>query len=201
MPTPDFRRKRPAPRNAGGWGKPVTETVVWTRILDPRETYRVVYVDGDRQRSERVIELQKVGHIDKTEYLGVMHAGRFKTLRRDRVVEVLEQLSTGHEPSIRSQPTYKTELPPFPLENAEYRIGTTAVSNRRWTVDLNQYTCTCPEKRIRAGAGYKPWQLGAVCDHMAKAITENLPMDSPGWTQELLDFLKDPRKVHIDNLR
>jgi hypothetical protein len=196
---PDYRRKRPAPRTAPGLGKNVTDTVNWTRILDPRERYRVVYVDRDNERSDRTIELLKIGDVAGTPYLGVMHGGRFKTLRAERVIEV-EQLSTGHQPSIHAQPTYSTELPAFPLQNAVYKIGTTAVSNRTWTVDLNKYTCTCPEKRIRAAAGYKPGLLGFVCDHMAKAIYDNLPNDAAGWTPELHRFLTNPRHTHIDNL-
>jgi hypothetical protein len=204
MQSPDYRRKRPAPRKAGGWGKPITDSVAWTRILDPRERYRILYEDRDGDRTERVIELLKLGQIAGTPYLSVMHEGRPKTLRADRVVAVLEQLTAGHTPSIHAQPTYATILPQFPLANAVYKIPTTAVSNRTWTVDLNLYTCSCPEKRIRTALGYKAGTLGFVCAHMAKAILENLPTikspDNGGWTPELLRFLADPRRVHIDNL-
>jgi hypothetical protein len=128
------------------------------------------------------------------------HARReFKTLRADRIVGVLEQISKDHEPSIRPQPTYGTDLPKFPLPNAVYRIPTVAVSNRTWKVDLNLYTCTCPEKRIRFGAGYMPGKIGYVCPHMARAILVKLPA-AAGWPPEVLAFLSDPRKMHIDNL-
>lgn len=197
--TPDFARKRPAPRQAGGWGKSVSDNVEWTRIVEPRERYRVVYIDRDSERSERIIDLMKVGTMDGTAYLGVMQAGRFKTLRTDRVIEVLEQISTGHEPSIRSQPTYSTVLPPFPVKGALYKVPTVAVSKRTWTVDLNAYVCSCPERRIREATGYKPGQLGSVCPHMARAILDYLPAES-GWAPELLNFLRNPRRIHVDNL-
>lgn len=195
---PAFTHKRPAPRKAVGWGKPVTEDVVWTRNIEPREMYLIVYIDRDDQRSEREIELQKLGDIQGTPYLGVMHGGRFKTMRADRVVEVT-QLSEGHTPSIRAFPAYATELPVFPLENALYKIPTIAASSRTWTVDLNHYTCTCPEKRIRTAAGYRPGQLGFVCLHMSRAILDNLPANH-SWPPELLSFLGDRRRMHIDNL-
>ncbi len=197
---PAWRSKRPAPRNAPGSPPLMADNIVWTRILDPREQYRIVYIDRDNATSIRVIEVLKMGTFGGTPYLGVMHAGKFKTLRTDRVVEVLEQLSTGHSATIYSQPTYTTLLPNFPVEGAVYKIPTTVVSNRTWTVDLNRYTCSCPEKRIRAGMGYDPGRLGFVCDHMAKAILGNLPAASQGWSPELLKFLANPRKIHIDNL-
>lgn len=204
MPTPrrqpNYAHKRPAPAKAAGWGKPVTEDVKWTRIVDPPERYRIVYIDRDALKSERIIELRKIGSIDDTPYLGVMHEGRFKTLRADRVAEVREQLTSGHAPSICAQPTYATKLPAFPLANAVYRVPTIVHGNRTWTVDLNRYTCTCPEKRIRSAMGYEPGVLGFVCLHVARAILENLPADAPGWTPEVLRFLNNRRLIHVDNL-
>lgn len=195
-----FKRQRPAPRKATGAPSPITDNVSWTRIVDPRERYRITYRDRDGELSERVIELQKIGDSQGVEYLGVMHGSRFKTLRVDRVVGVLQQLSTGHACSIEPQPSYSSSLPAFALDNAQYKIPTTAVGNRTWTVDLNHYTCTCPEKRIRTAMGYDPGQLGHVCDHMAKAILQNLPPNADGWSAGLLKFLADPRKIHIHNV-
>jgi len=199
---PIWAHKRPAPRKAPGAPPSLKDTVTWTRIVEPRERYRIVYRDRDNAMTERTIELQKVGHSGDTEYFGVMHAGKFKTLRVDRVVSVMEQLTTGHESSIRPQPTYSTQLPAWPFAGAVFKISQTAASrhNRTWTVDLNHYTCSCPEKRIRTGMGYEPGQLGYVCDHMAKAILANLSADAAGWPPELLNFLRNPRKIHIDNL-
>jgi len=196
---PAYARKRPAPRHAPGAPRLVSEDIVWTRIVQPREKYRVIYRDRDNLTSDRTIELQKIGHMGDLPYLGVMHAGKFKTLRSDRIVAVLEQLSTGHPPSIRSQPTYTTQLPKFPLPNAVYKMPTVAAGPRTWTVDLNKYTCTCPEKRIRAPMGYEPGTVGYACPHMARAILDYLPTNA-GWDTELLTFLKDSRKMHIDNL-
>ena len=90
--------------------------------------------------------------------------------------------------------------PAFPLENAVYKIQQTANPKKSWMVDL-QYTCACPEKRIRSVAGYAPGQLGFACLHIARAILDYLPADSPGWTPELLTFLGDRSRMHIDNLR
>jgi hypothetical protein len=189
---------------APGSPRPLTGEVIWTRIVEPRERYRITYRDKQGHLTERNIELQKIGHTPagpghgQTEYFGVMHEGRFKTFRVDGVISVIEQLTAGHESSIRPAPSYSSELQPFPLPNAQYRIATIKDPNRRWTVDLNLYTCTCPEKRIRGQVGYTPPQLGAICPHVAKAILENAP---PGWlSPELQSFLANPRKVHIDNL-
>jgi hypothetical protein len=196
---PDWSRKRPAPRRAAGPPRPITDTVTWTRIVEPRERYRILYLDRENTRGERDIDLQKIGISQGEVYLGVWHEGRFKTLRADRVLAV-EQLSTGHAPSIQAAPTYALQLPAFPVEGAVYKIPTTSASNRTWTVDLNRYTCSCPEKRIRGGMGYAPGQLGFVCDHMAKAILGHLPEGAATWSIELRSFLANPRKVHIDNL-
>lgn len=197
---PAWKRKRPAPRATPGAPKLLrNDDITWTRLLDPRERYRILYQDRDGERSERVIELLRLGNLQGTPYIGVMHQGKFKTLRVDRVLDVLQQLSTGHDPSLRRQPVYADRLPAFPVANARYKIPTVAVSNRTWTVDLNAYTCTCPEKRIRLGFGYDSGQLGFVCPHMARAILDNLPPDA-GWSDDLLNFLRDPRRVHIDNL-
>ncbi len=199
-PRPSYARKRPAPRKIPGAPALLrSDDITWTRQVEPRERYRVLYIDRDGQRTERVIELLRTGDMGGTPYLGVMHLGKFKTLRADRVVEVLEQLTAGHAPSIRPLPGYGFNLPKFPLDNALYKVATIAASNRTWTVDLNAYTCSCPEKRIRAGFGYAPGQLGFVCPHMALAILDHLPADA-GWPEELLSFLRDPRRVHIDNL-
>lgn len=198
--SPNYRSKRPAPRHASGPPRHITDDVTWTRIVEPRERYRIAYVDSSNVRTEREITLVKIGDSRGVPYVGVQHEGKFKTLRCDRIVAVLEQLTTGHSCSLRAAITYADRLPVFPLQNAMYKVATTAVSNRTWTVDLNAYTCTCPEKRIRGAKGYKPGQLGFVCDHIAKAILANLPTEHPEWSSELLAFLADPRKVHIDNL-
>lgn len=200
LPTrPAYPRKRPAPRKAPGAPRQISDTVVWDRVVDPVERYRILYLDRDGKRTERVITLKKIGTSEGTRYYGVEHEGKFKTLRVDRVIGVLEQLTKGHEPSIRPMPTYGTTLPPFPIENAVFRVPTIAVSTRTWRVDLNRYTCTCPEKRVRMAKGYVPGQLGYVCPHVARAILAHLPADA-AWSPGLLDFLRDPRRMHVDTL-
>jgi hypothetical protein len=178
----------------------MNDIVNWTRIVEPRERYRILYQGSDGLRTEREITLSKVGESRGRIYFAVTDRGKPKTFRADHVLEVLEQLTTGHAPSIHAAPNYATKLPAFPIAGAVYKIGTIAVSNRSWTVDLNKYTCSCPEKRIRSGLGYEPGQVGYVCAHMAKAILEHLPAGTPGWTDELRAFLADPRRIHIDNL-
>ena len=204
--TPAWTRKRPAPRRAPGPPQPIHDQVVWTRVLDgkeiPRERYRIVYRDRDNALSERLIELLKVGTLGGHIYYSVMHAGKPKTLRSDRIVTVIEQLSEGHPPTLQAQPTYASRLPAFPPipGGAVFKIPASAANSKRsWTVDLNAYTCTCPEKRIRGEAGYEPGTLGYVCDHMARAILEHLPPDA-AWPHPLLAFIQDPRKIAIDNL-
>jgi hypothetical protein len=202
---PSWKHKRPAPRTVtpGNFDKSKLmkhDDVNWTRVVDPRERYRILYEDRDGQREERTIELQKIGDREGTPYLGVMHQGKFKTLRAGRIVDVLEQLTIGHEPSIHAAPSYATLLPKFPVTfRGPIRIPQTARPTSKWSVDLALYTCSCPEKRIRSGFGYAPGQLGFVCSHIARAILENLPATA-GWPDELLTFLRDPRRVHIDNL-
>ena len=207
--TPAWAHKRPAPRKAPGPPPFMPDKVTWTRTCDPREKYRIVYRDRDNALSERVIELLKVGSFGGQTYYSVLHAARPKTLRADRIVAVLAQLSEGHAPTLHPQPTYASRLPSFPVLAGEstapvLKVGAVAAgSNRTWTVDLGSYTCTCPEKRLRVAAGYEPGLLGYVCPHMARAIITNLPTHTDpatGWTHELLTFLNDPRKVHIDNL-
>ena len=179
----------------------MADNVTWTRTVQPHERYSILYQDRDGATSIREIELTKMGYSQGVEYLGVTHEGKFKTMRVDRVLQVLEQLTTGHPSSIHAALTYRTQLPPFPIEDAVFRVPTVAVGNRTWTVDLNHYTCTCPEKRRRSGKGYKPGQLGYVCPHVARAILDHLPAECGIFTPELHAFLSDPRKIHIDNLR
>ena len=199
---PAYRHARPAPRRASGPPKPISDTVTWTRIVDPRERYRIVYQDRDGAQSIREIELTKIGDSQGTAYLGVNHEGKFKTMRMDRVLQVLEQLTTGHPSSLSAALTYRSELPKFPIEGAVYKVPTIAAGNRTWTVDLNAYSCTCPEKRVRSGKGYTPGQLGYACPHVARAILNHLPVECGSeWTSDLRSFLSDPRKMHIDNLK
>lgn len=176
------------------------DDVHWSRIVNPRERYRILYEDRDGKREERTVELLKIGIYNGSPYYGVMHQGTFKTLRADRVVAVLEQITTGHETSIEPAPDYSTPLPKFPVENARYKVPQTARPDRNWSVDLNAYTCSCPEQRIRREFSYVPGDLGFVCSHMAKAILDHLPADA-NWPPALLLFLRDPRRIHIDNLK
>ncbi len=195
-----FAHKRPAPRTTAPGSPPLMNDLVdWNRAVDPPERYRIVYEGKDGDRTTREIILKKTGTHDGLTYLGVMHLGIFKTLRADRVITV-EQLSEGHPSSIAAAPTYATVLPPFPLENAVYKVPTITAGNRTWTVDLNRYTCTCPERRIRSAHGYTPGQLGFACQHMGRAILDHLPAPAPEFTPALRAFLADPRRTHIDNL-
>lgn len=202
-PPPSARPAHPARPQPAAAPQPINDLVKWERVLDrtgrePAELYRIEYCDRTGEVTVRELELRKVGTLDGTPYLGVLHDGRFKTLRADRVLSVV-QLSAGHAPSIHAEPTYATELPPFPAP-VICRIPTVAAGNRTWTVDLACYTCTCPERRVRTARGYRAGQLGFVCPHVARAILEHLPADAPAWPPELRRFLADPRKVHIDNL-
>ncbi len=198
-----WRSKRPAPYTFAG-SQPaaaLTDNVEWTREVQPREHYRIQYKDRDDEISVREIELRKVGTMSGAIYFGVMHLGKFKTFKADRILHA-EQLTEGHPSSIRSFPTYSTELPPFPVPGSVFRVPTVA-GKRTWLVDLNQYTCTCPEKRERAARGYTLPQLGAICPHVARAILVHLPANlhnTGPWSPELLSVLADPRKMHLDNL-
>lgn len=201
---PSWKHKRPAPRTAaaGTFDKSKLmkqDDVDWSRIIDPPERYRILYQDRHGKRTERVIELRKIGIYDGSPYYGVMHLGQPKTFRCDRVIAVLEQLTEGHECSIEPAPDYSTQLPKFPVANAQYKVPQTARPDRNWSVDLNLYTCSCPEQRIRREFGYGPGDLGFTCSHMARAILDHLPAEA-NWPPALLLFLRNPRRIHIDNL-
>ena len=113
---PAYSRSRPAPRRSAGPPKQISDTVTWTRTVDPRERYRIVYQDRDGAQSIREIELTKMGDSQGTAYIGVNHEGKFKTMRMDRVLQVLQQLTTGHPSSLHAAPTYRTALPKFPVD-------------------------------------------------------------------------------------
>ena len=197
----DFRG-RPA-RGRAPRPPQLADLITWTRIVEPREQYRILYVDKDGIRSDRLITLQKIGAYRGDKYYAVLNDGKFKTMRADRVLTA-ELLPTGlegaaTEPSIRPLPTYRTELPPWAGAEFFFRVPTIK-GKGTWGVDLNAYTCTCPEKRIRAGLGYKPGELGMVCPHIARAILEHQPDLPHPWPQDLLDFLSTPTKVALVNL-
>ncbi len=182
-----------------------SEDIDWTRTVQPRERYRILYLDRNGEQTERTIELQRIGHRHETPYLGVMDEGVFKTMRTDRVLAVLDQFTTGHAPSIFAAVTYATTLPHFPVTGCKVRVPTTHAHNpdarKAWTVDLDAYTCTCPERRRREPKGYTPGKVGAVCDHLAKAILAKLPIPPPAeWTPNLIEFLRNPQNTALSNL-
>lgn len=193
---------RPSARRPGASSapRPITDDIQWTRQLDPPESYEITYADSKGDVTTRVIDLRRIGRQAGIEYLGAIDRGKFKTFRAENV-RTVRQLTAGHPPSIVAFPviSYVDRLPAFPVSGAVYRIPTTAVSKRRWTVDLNRYTCSCPERRIRGAAGYEPGQLGFVCLHMSRAILEHLPKDA-NWPPALLHFLGSRIRVHIDSL-
>jgi hypothetical protein len=219
---PAYTAKRPTQRVVSN-ASPSALDIIWSPPLTPRETYRILYSKADGSVSERIIDLLKLGSHDGHTYLGVRDKGIFKSFRRDRVLDVLEQISTGHTPSLRAIPSYTHYLPPFPRPEPELRSGAVDQTlqnnqrdedvqllvfrvpqtrgNRTWSVSLADYTCTCPDKRIRTALGYTAGQLGMVCPHLARAILAHLPSPRPeAWTPDLLDWLQNPRNTDIDNL-
>jgi hypothetical protein len=190
--------KTPKP-GAYGWAPNLADTVTWTQIVEPHEFYRIVYCDRHGELSERTIELMKIGHTGDISYYWVLHEGKGKSLRADRVVSVVEQITTGHPARIRVLPNYSTTLPAFPLEKAVFRVPQSANPRRTWGVDLNSYTCTCPEGRVRSSSGYIAGQLGFCCPHTAQAILTHLPPDAE-WPPDILDFLRSAHRTSIANL-
>ena len=210
------RRARPA-RRCGRAPRPpqLADSILWTRTVEPREQYLITYVDKDGDVSERLITLQKIGAYRGDRYYGVLNDGRFKTMRADRVLfrrasalwyPRRPQCAEPSLPSIRPLPTYRTELPPWPLPAAIYTACPTAAARAPGASTLNAYTCTCPEKRIRTALGYKPGELGMICPHLARAILEHqLALPQP-FPPDILDFLATPhqsshRKPHVSQAR
>ena len=155
----------------------------------------------DEDVDERTVKLLRMGHVGSVRYLGVMHQGIFKTPRAERVRSV-RQLTDGHPCRITVLPTYRDELPPWP-GTAEVVKVPQSTGKRTWTVDFRTYTCSCPERRVRDGMGYRPGQLGGVCPHLARALLKYLPADLDpklGWTPDLREFLGTPTKTSIENL-
>lgn len=71
-----------------------------------------------------------MGDSQGIQYVAVIEKGKPKTLRRDRILQVLQQLTVGHPSSLAAAPTYRTGLPPFPVAGAVFRVLTIAVSSR-----------------------------------------------------------------------
>ncbi len=168
--------------------------VDWFEVFDPPQRYQIEYADRNGEHSVREVFLAKKGRYARHVYLGVYDKGRFKTFRRDHI---LKMEAIGHDGTRSNSRTahQRTSLPQWPAENAVFRIAQT-VGTKRWTVNLNEYTCTCPEKRTRAGRGCPPKMLGMVCPHMAQAILENLPADA-NWPPEIISYLKDPESLKL----
>ncbi len=176
--------------------QPLHLDIVWTEEFRPPETYQIEYADRFGEFSERTVHLSRKGHLSGHDYVGIYEDGQFKTLRADRIlkaVPVSESALASPRPSLRVLPTYSTLLPAWPTPEAVFKIKTISGS-RHWTVDLNAYSCTCPEKRTRAQS--PSGSLGRVCPHMAEAILANLTPDA-GWDPDLIAHISRPDKVSM----
>jgi len=174
-------------------------SINWSRHYDPRDQYRIEYADKFGEFSERLVELACTGTYAGNEYAGVFEDGQFKTLRADRILKVeplVISSPSGRTHPLRVLPTFSTALPVWPVEQAVFRVLQTT-GKRHWTVNLNAYSCTCPEKQSRSD--YPPGSLGRVCSHMARAILENLPADA-NWDEDILAWINNPYKVGAANL-
>jgi hypothetical protein len=171
--------------------------ITWVEHFNPPEAYRIEYADRYGEFSERVVHLARKGHYHGNDYLGIYEDGKFKTLRADRILKVEWSGDSAPRSSLRVLPSESTTLPVWSLPNAVYKIKQTTGA-RNWTVNLNTYTCTCPEKRMRIQLGAADGTLGRVCSHMAQAIMENLPADA-NWNADILAHISNPRKVSMAN--
>lgn len=191
----DSAKKSSSPKGS----QPSALQVNWSRHYDPRDQYRIEYADRFGEFSERVIELACTGSCGGNEYAGIFEDGQFKTLRADRILKVeplLISSPSGLTHPLHVLPTLKTALPVWPIEQAVFRVPQTS-GKRHWTVNLNAYSCTCPESRLRSQ--YPPGSLGRVCSHMARAILDNLPTDA-NWDEDIRAWIGNPYKVGAANL-
>ena len=173
--------------------------IKWEKFYQPPERYQIEYADRWGEFSERTIDLARIGSYQGHDYIGVFEGGQFKSLRADRILKVEKPTTTTtYNSELTVIPNYSTKLPEWSTGAAVYRMKS-ITGNRHWTVDLNRYSCTCPEKRFRTSQGFADGTLGRVCPHMAQAILENLPKNS-GWNPELITFLSNPRNVAIGSL-
>ena len=107
--SPAFRRKRPAPRTAQGWGKPVTEDVVWTRRSQLYATRNGQIMKHHTYRCSTSSLLLLLGYnchdcsIDKSRPTNQHHSCRTLTSHtcdclRDFVVKVIRRESILDQP-------------------------------------------------------------------------------------------------------
>jgi len=163
--------------------------IQWRESFNPPLACRIEYADRHGEYSERDVYIAKAGvGPSGAEYVGVFEDGKFKTLRRDRI---LKGEPTGSPKQEGSRPAHtkcplNVRLPDWHQAPATYKIPS-FTGNRRWTVDLVTYECTCPERRIRL-MQYEERTVGMVCGHMAQAIRTYLPPES-SWPEVIRDYI------------
>lgn len=192
--TSDMQHRAETMGHAIHGSQPVHLDIVWTEEFNPPETYQIEYADRFGEYSERSIHLSRKGHLNGHDYVGIYEDGKFKTLRADRILKAVPVSKVaGARPSLRVLPSYSKILPAWPTSDALFKIKQTA-GTRHWTVNLNTYSCTCPEKRLRLDS--PEGSLGRVCPHMAEAILQNISIDA-GWDPDIIAFLSDCHKVSM----
>lgn len=173
---------RPALKKLGGFSSGEIE---WEQRFNPPLSRAVEYADRHGEYSERLVSVVSRGTgPNGRPYLGITESGKFKTLREDRVLKLSEPLPLSRNGRLRA--VLHEQLPPWHTTPAVFKVPSVS-GNRRWTVDLASYTCTCPERRIRSGQ-YAPKTMGMVCPHMARAIQENHP-NRAAWPKDLVDYI------------
>jgi len=76
---------------------------------------------------------------------------------------------------------------PLPEWDGEQSVYKVPAGSRHYTVNLEEYTCSCPEKRWRQSE-CEPRTLGRVCRHMAQAILYNRKT-LIAWDESLVNYI------------
>lgn len=162
--------------------------LTWVEKYQPHRKCRIEYADRHGEFSDRVVfAVGLCKSVDGHSYLGAYDGRAFKTFRTDRILKIADA-----DGVVQAVPHHlellplSYPLPPWPGTETILKVPSIS-GNRHWTVDLSQYTCTCPEKQTRT-IQFQPRTLGRVCPHMARAMRDHLPANS-GWDERLVSHI------------
>lgn len=165
-----------------------SDDIGWNEQFDPPLSRTIQYANRNGEYSEREVFITCRGEGPNGKpYVGAIHDGVFKTFREDRILRV-DQALPASPPSSIGSPMH-LRLPDWHASDAIYKVPS-VVGNKRWTVNLSQYTCTCPERRVRE-TQYQRHTVGMVCPHMARAIRENHP-NPDTWPTAIVAYVWSP---------
>jgi hypothetical protein len=167
----------------GGKGADIT----WTEIIDFPVARPLEYLNEQDEYSSQIVSTAKRGFCAS----GIVHIGLhdgdlLHTFPADRLLTKLPTLTGKGYHAMNMRQLMRLKLPRWKNSIKVVKIPN-ASGKRRWTVNLDSYTCTCPE-RIRRSSRFEQGQLGMACPHVVMAIRENLEDFSP-WPKEIIGYL------------